>query len=116
MWPMSQRQVTAMTVDDFETALVSADPDVTKWTGTGNGNYTVWSPANLTEGLDSDDGREEDDQRIHVDRFTMVDPDAIVASITAIFQSNFVPFEYESMFEKDTGYIHHSWTCILTNA
>ena len=112
MWPMSQRQVTAMTVDDFETALVSADPDVTKWTGTGNGNYTVWSPYRYGH-LAGENDTAEQSARIQVDRFTKDDNDAIVAAIHAALRAHCdeIAFEYQVDFEQDTGYLHHIWDC-----
>lgn len=102
-----------MTLAEFKAALLAIDPALEKYKSTKTGNYTIWSPGNLAPGLDSDDDKEENDQRIYVDRFSLSDNDTIAKQITAMLRSNFVPFEYVHIYENDTGYLHHSWTCVL---
>ena len=102
-----------MTLTDFKTLLLTCDPAVSKFTGPGTGNYTVWVPGTRTDGLMSDDQSEEDDTRVYVDRFTKVDNDTVAALLKTKLDESFIPYEYEQMFETDTGYIHHSFTCIV---
>lgn len=102
-----------MTLDEFKAALLAIDPGLDKYTSAKTGNYTIWAPGNLAEGLDSDDEREEDDQRVYVDRFTKSDNDAVAAAIKTMLRNSRIPFEYVHIYEQDTGYIHHSFTCIV---
>jgi len=102
-----------VTLDEFVDLILTADPTLTKWTGSGTGNYTVWKPGSFVEGLDSDDEREEDDQRVYIDRFTKLDNDQIAQSIISVLRTNHIPFEYVQDIELDTGYKHHAFTCIV---
>lgn len=102
-----------MTLDEFKALLLAIDPKLFKYKGAETGNYTIWKPGNIAEGLESDDDREEDDQRVYVDRFTLQDNDTIAAGIKTMLRAYRIPFEYVHDYEQDTGYIHHAFTCIV---
>lgn len=102
-----------MTPEEFAAALTAIDPGLTRYHGDGKTDYTVWTPGALVEGLDSDDDCEEENQRIYIERFTRQETDAVVTAIKAMLRANRVPFEYEPIYEPDTEYFHHSFTCIV---
>lgn len=102
-----------MTRDEIEAALAAIDPGITRYHGDGKTNYTVWTPGALVEGLDSDDECEEEHQRVYVDRFTRLEADPVPGAIKAMLRTNHVPFDYEHMYEPDTEFFHHSFTCIV---
>ncbi len=102
-----------MTLSDFKAMLVDIDPNLDKWKSSQTGNYTVWTLGQSLAGVMSDDAPDEEDDRVHVERFTKSDTDSIAPAIKAALEAAFIPYEYVRIFEEDTGYIHHSFTCIV---
>lgn len=100
-----------MTLDEFKTLLLSADPKATKWKGAGTGNYTVWRPFEFPK-LMADGLPASTVTRIQVDRFTKIDDDPVATEIETVLSVNDdIAFEHLADFEEDTGYIHHIFNC-----
>lgn len=103
-----------MSEDEFGTLLLGADPDITKYSGDGQSNRTVWFPGTIMPN-NSDDQRDDYVQRIYIDRYTKIEADPIVAGLMKILDESFISYEYVTDYEQDTGYIHHSFTCYVGN-
>lgn len=101
-----------MRLIDFRDIILSADPKATKRYGTGQGNYTVWTPGGIDRSM-SDDAGDEKIQRIYVERFTKIDSDPVVDAIWTALENAYIAFEYEQDTEIDTKYIHHTFTCYV---
>lgn len=102
-----------MTLSDFKTLLLTADPAATKWKGSGTGNYTVWYPISFPK-LMANGAAAETVKRIQVDRFTKLDDDSVVSAIDAALAGHDeVAHDHIVDFEEDTGYIHHIFDCTV---
>ncbi len=102
-----------MTLTEFETLLKTADSSITKRKGKGNINYTTWSPGVYNNSVMSDDEPDETFVRVYVDRFTKTENDTVAESIANVLSGAFIPFDREEITEPETGYIHHSFTCLV---
>lgn len=100
-----------MSLDEFKELLLEADPKATKASGTSTGERTVWWPGGIDDSLMSDDIEEEVVRLVYVDRFTKQDHDQIAAAIYTALDGAFIPFRHEVIYENETGYIHHNFTC-----
>lgn len=94
----------------FRNLILSVDGEITKYDGNGKENYTIWTPGGITGSL-SDDTEEDIIQMVYVDRYTKIDNDPIVTDLFHLFNDNYIPYEYEVDYEKETGYIHHIFSC-----
>lgn len=101
-----------MKLSDFKDILLKADPQLTKYLGTGKGDYTVWTPGSIDRSM-SDNCDEDKIQRVYVDRYTKIDDDPVVQAIWDELEKTFIPFEYDIDYEVDTKYIHHIFTCYV---
>jgi len=102
-----------VTISEFKALIIGVDPKATRNKGAGTNNYTVWSVGGNVNVLISDDEPDEITKRCYIDRFTKSDSDAITDALEAALIEHFVPYEYEQMYEEDTGYTHHSFTCYV---
>jgi len=101
-----------MTLAELQAMIAAIDPQATKFSGAGTGNYTVWHPYKITR-QPGDNGEAEQVSSVQIDRFTKDDPDTIEPLITAALQARAdeIAFEHLIDYEQDTGYVHHIWDC-----
>ncbi len=96
----------------FETLLLSIDPNASKYEGNGNEAYTVWTPCGEVQVRFSNNRRSAVIRKVQIDRFTKSDSDTVAAKLYATLDAvPWVTFEYVQDFEPDTGYIHHIYDC-----
>ncbi len=100
-----------MTLNDFKTELVAADPTAKRYKNALRPNYTVWHEYD-TNNLRGDDRIVDSIPKVQIDRFTKIEDDPIVAAITEMLNDNDIAFSGPlTVAETESGYIHHIWTC-----
>ena len=100
-----------MTLTEFYNLIKAVDSDISAYSGSGTGNYTVYHPYEIG-GLRADGRIVESRLKVQVDRYTRLDSDPIVESLGAALEStDDISFRHLIEFEPDTGYIHHIWDC-----
>lgn len=98
-----------MTLSEFKALLLTADANATHYKGAGTGNYTVWQEYDQTYSH-ADDRIAHSTVRVQVDRYTKTEYDPMVAAITQALDAGGVTvMGPRTLFEPDTGYIHHIW-------
>jgi len=99
-------------LNDFIELIISVDASATKWFGATEGNYTTWRPYEI-EKHSADNLGVERLIKIQIDRFTRLDADPVVYTITDILNQHpdEIAYRYLIDFEQDTKYIHHIWDC-----
>lgn len=102
-----------MTLDEFKALVLEADPTATMFKGSKTGSYTVWRPGGIANQINSDDEADEVVRYAYIDRFTKSEPDTVAVLIHSILTAAMVPYQPEIIYEQDTGYIHHSFTCLV---
>lgn len=102
-----------MTVHEIRSLLVSVDPNVRRYEhdGAGTGDaYTVWYETGRPGFYG--DGTEEGSIRFQVDRFTRDEEDPTAAALLAALEGeDDIAVDYLVDYERDTGYIHHIFSC-----
>ncbi len=102
-----------MTVQEIKDLLVAVDPDVQRYdhdrAGSGDA-YTVWQELRPVGFYG--DGREDGSIRFQVDRFTRDEDEPTAAAILDALESrDDIAVDYQTDYERDTGYIHHIYVC-----
>ena len=102
-----------MTIKEFRDLLLTADPEARHYTHATSGNYTVWSEYNEVYGI-ADDQIASKVAHIQVDRYTRLEYDPMVDTIThTLDEGGVLVIDRRTLFEMDSGYIHHIWDCEL---
>lgn len=103
-----------MTLHELKNLLLTVGPPVFHYGAHQQpASYIVWSEYGAnTQGADSRIA--EQAYRVQVDYFTRTEFDANVETITALLDVDEISFRYLVDFEKDTGYIHHIWDCVVS--
>lgn len=102
-----------MQLADFVNLLKTVDSSITKNKGNGQENYSTWSIGAPAERYMSDDQAEDTVQRVYVDRYTKDAEDQMPGQLCAMLDENFISFEQVYIYEEDTQYHHHSFTCYV---
>lgn len=102
-----------MTVREIKDLLIAVDPDVQRYdhdrAGSGDA-YTVWQELRPVGFYG--DGREDGSIRFQVDRFTRDEDEPTAAAILDALESrDDIAVDYQTDYERDTGYIHHIYVC-----
>ena len=100
-----------MTRADIQALVLAADPDACAYESDSTGkDYTTWQPLwpmNLFV-----DNRCADGWHFVIDRFTRMQDDPVTANIRAVLDdAPGVAYAMEIDYERDTGFIHISFTC-----
>lgn len=102
-----------MTLTDFAAALAEAYPNSHHYTaGRQTGNYVVWRELG---------GRQQRGgplviHLIQVDLFTRIELDPALSTIlSALSRAGVAVAPPETMYEEDTGYIHHAISCEIAD-
>nr|DAR62100.1 MAG TPA: hypothetical protein [Caudoviricetes sp.] len=100
-----------MTLADIKALVLAADPDACAYESDSTGkDYTTWQPLwpmNLFV-----DNRCADGWHFVIDRFTRMQDDPVTANIRAVLDdAPGVAYAMEIDYERDTGFIHISFTC-----
>lgn len=99
-------------LDYVKDILLSIDPDAEKFKSTHRTEpaYTVWHPIRPI-GIHAN-GRIGSGWSFQVDRYTKADHDEIAASIfEALDSDDRIAVSYEVIYEDDTGYFRHLFSC-----
>lgn len=99
-----------MTLAEFRDLLLSADPEASHYTSGKTTNCTVWAEYDTNDVI-ADDGHYHTIYKIQVDRYTKIEFDPMVDAINLILEHPQIAYGYRSLYEKETGYIHHVWDC-----
>lgn len=98
-----------MTLTEFKNLLLEADPKAKRYMSLESGNYTVWSDYNRVFET-ADDRISDSDVYVQVDRYTKDEHDPVVDLITqTLDEGGAAVIDRRTLFEKDSGYIHHIW-------
>lgn len=103
-----------MKLQDFRDLLLTADPKASHYKSTQTGNYTVWTEYSEVFHT-ADDQIHDSVLRVQVDRYTKMEYDPMVSTITqALDVPEVLVIDRRILFERDSGYIHHIWDCEVT--
>ena len=101
-----------MTLKEFKNVLLSVHNNVHHFESHKDDEYIVWHEVgNIT--LRADGGIAESGARIAVDFFTKTEYSDIPGKLleTLSRQNEIMVSDYETIYEKDTDYIHYAYTC-----
>ena len=101
-----------MTLEAIQAFVVSIDPNADHYESAYREGepYTVWREKRTLPFMG--DGQHVGGIKFQIDRFTKTENDEIAASLYAALEANdAVAFEYLTVYEPDTGYIHHIYDC-----
>ena len=101
-----------MTTNEIMELVLSADPNAYRYFSEETTvDYTAWHEF-ARDPFWGDNDAAEDGWRFQVDRFTRTEDDPMVETIwNALKGEDRVTVQHTVRFEKDTGYIHHVFTC-----
>ncbi len=101
-----------MTTDEIMEIVLAADPNASRYFSEETGKpYTCWHEFSR-DPLWGDDDVAEDGWRFQVDRFSVIEDDPVAGRIWQVLRQNKrVSVFYTILFEKESGYIHHVFTC-----
>jgi len=103
-----------LSLEPFKTIITTADANAKKYKGDDTGNYTTWTPKDLKR-LWSEGEIEDEYWLVDVERWTLIDPDPIVAAIETALKTAGIPFTYQVEYDRDTEYLQHIFSCIVRN-
>lgn len=115
-----------MTLVELKGLLLTADPKIKRYRSTETGNYTIWRDYNEIF-IKADDQIRGSLIYVQIDRYTKDENDPIVDAITQALDAGGVPLinrrtvfeadnEYRNtLYEADSGYIHHIWDLVIVN-
>lgn len=101
-----------MTLPEFRDLLLSVHADVFHFESTKAAEYTVWREVDTVR-LMADGVCAESGVRIAVDHFTKSEYSTIAAQLEQVLTDHDEIFltDHTVDYEKDTGLIHHAFTC-----
>jgi hypothetical protein len=98
-----------MTLTEFRDLLLTADPKAKRYMSLESGNFTVWSEYHERY-VNADDRIRGKIVNVQVDRYTRDEHDPVVELITqALDEGGAAVIDRRTLFEVDSGYIHHIW-------
>lgn len=98
-------------LERIKAVILSVDPKASKYIGKGTGSYTVWTPT-APSSIYANGKAGEVAWEVVIERFSKSEDDPIVGEIMAALDGcDFVAYDYYAEYDKDTGYIHHTYEC-----
>lgn len=100
-----------MTLAEIKALVVSLDPQAQRYESAKVSEaYTVWHEYMQLGTMAGD--RHTEGYAFQIDRFTKLEDDPMVATIkNGLENDDRVTYGYQVTYERDTGYIHHIFSC-----